>query len=63
MWQKNNYVFVTQTCRPVAGRNLYRSLTRIAKGAGIRIVRLHDAHHGLATLMADSGVEPRLSRN
>jgi integrase len=59
-WEENDYVFVTRTGRPVEGRNLYRSFTRIARAAGIRVVRLHDARHGFATLMADSGVEPRL---
>ena len=59
-WAENDYVFVTRTGRPIEGRNLYRSFTRIASDAGLRVVRLHDARHGFATLMADSGVEPRL---
>ena len=59
-WQDNDYVFVTRNGRPIEGRNLYRSFTRIAKSAGVRVVRLHDARHGFATLMADAGVEPRL---
>jgi integrase len=57
---ENEYVFVTRNSRPIEGRNLYRSFTRIASSAGIRVVRLHDARHGFATLMAGSGVEPRL---
>lgn len=60
VWDDNDYVFVTRNGRPIEGRNLYRSFTRIASSAGIRVVRLHDARHGFATLMADSGVEPRL---
>ena len=59
-WEENDYVFVTRTGRPIEGRNLYRSFTRIARAANVRVVRLHDARHGFATLMADSGVEPRL---
>jgi integrase len=59
-WVPNDYVFITRTGRPIEGRNLYRSFTRLAASAGIRVVRLHDARHGFATLMADSGVEPRL---
>lgn len=59
-WVENDYVFVTRTGRPIEGRNLYRSFTRLAASAGIRSVRLHDARHGFATLLADSGVEPRL---
>lgn len=59
-WVKNDYVFVTRTGRPIEGRNLYRSFIQMAEKAGVRSVRLHDARHGFATLMADSGTEPRL---
>jgi integrase len=59
-WVANDYVFVTRSGRPIEGRNLYRSFLRLSQSAGVRTVRLHDARHGFATLMADSGVEPRL---
>ncbi|MGW2604781.1 tyrosine-type recombinase/integrase [Streptomyces mirabilis] len=36
-----------------------RSFTRIADSAGIRVVRLHDARHGTATLLTAAGVAPR----
>jgi integrase len=59
-WVANDYVFVTRSGRPIEGRNLYRSFLRRSESAGVRTVRLHDARHGFAALMADSGVEPRL---
>jgi integrase len=46
--------------RPIEGRNLHRSFTRIASDADLRVIRLHDARHGFATFMAGSGAEPRL---
>jgi integrase len=59
-WVDNDYVFVTRTGRPIEGRNLYRSFLRLCEKANVRKVRLHDARHGFATLMADDGVEPRV---
>jgi integrase len=43
----------------VEPRNVYRSFTRVAADAGLRVVRLHDARHGCATLTA-AGVAPRV---
>ncbi|MFD4863633.1 tyrosine-type recombinase/integrase, partial [Streptomyces atratus] len=38
----------------------YRSFTRVAKNADLRVVRLHDARHGTATLLTAAGVPPRV---
>lgn len=46
--------------RPVEPRNLYRSFTRVAQSAGLRVIRLHDARHGTATLLTAAGVAPRV---
>ncbi|GKQ36762.1 hypothetical protein ALMP_33020 [Streptomyces sp. A012304] len=46
--------------RPVEPRNLYRSFTRVARSAGLRVIRLHDARHGTATLLTAAGVAPRV---
>ncbi|WP_328676734.1 site-specific integrase [Streptomyces sp. NBC_00322] len=54
------HVFVTRNGRPVEPRNLYRSFTRVANGAGLRVIRLHDARHGCATLLTAAGVAPRV---
>ncbi|NLU74445.1 site-specific integrase [Streptomyces sp. HNM0575] len=59
-WQASEYVFTTRNGRPVEPRNVYRSFTRVAKDAGLRVVRLHDARHGCATLLVAAGVAPRV---
>ncbi|MEU0218410.1 site-specific integrase [Streptomyces sp. NPDC006265] len=59
-WQESDYVFATRTGRPVEPRNLYRSFTRVAVSAGLRVIRLHDARHGTATLLTAAGVAPRV---
>ena len=35
-------------------------LPPVAKDAGLRVVRLHDARHGCATLLVAAGVAPRV---
>ncbi|MEU7167423.1 site-specific integrase [Streptomyces morookaense] len=59
-WQESGHVFTTRTGRPVEPRNVYRSFTRIAGDAGLRVIRLHDARHGTATLLTAAGVAPRV---
>lgn len=59
-WQESGYVFTTRTGRPVEPRNVYRSFTRVADSAGLRVVRLYDARHGCATLLTAAGVAPRV---
>ncbi|MBZ4320339.1 tyrosine-type recombinase/integrase [Streptomyces huiliensis] len=59
-WQESGYVFTTATGRPVEPRNVYRSFTRVARAAGLRVIRLHDARHGCATLLTAAGVAPRV---
>ncbi|MEF3115427.1 site-specific integrase [Streptomyces chrestomyceticus] len=59
-WEETGYVFTTRTGRPIEPRNLYRSFTRVAKNAGLRVIRLHDARHGCATLLTAAGVAPRV---
>ncbi|MFP1627355.1 tyrosine-type recombinase/integrase [Streptomyces sp. 5K101] len=59
-WKETGYVFTTRTGQPIEPRNLYRSFTRVADSAGIRVIRLHDARHGCATLLTAAGVAPRV---
>ncbi|MFD0074041.1 tyrosine-type recombinase/integrase [Streptomyces sp. NPDC127166] len=59
-WTETGYVFTTRTGQPIEPRNLYRSFTRVAKNADLRVVRLHDARHGTATLLTAAGVPPRV---
>ncbi|MFF3977061.1 tyrosine-type recombinase/integrase [Streptomyces sp. NPDC001828] len=60
IWETTGYVFTTRTGQPIEPRNLYRSFTRVAKNAGLRVIRLHDARHGTATLLTAAGVPPRV---
>ncbi len=50
----------TRNGRQVEPRNVDRSFTRVAQGADLRVVRLHDARHGTATLLTAAGVAPRV---
>ncbi|MFI1472098.1 tyrosine recombinase XerC [Streptomyces wuyuanensis] len=59
-WNGTGYVFTTRTGQPIEPRNLYRSFTRVADSAGLRVIRLHDARHGCATLLTAAGVAPRV---
>ncbi|MFJ1732263.1 tyrosine-type recombinase/integrase [Streptomyces sp. NPDC088254] len=59
-WDDGGYVFATRNGRPVEPRNMYRSFTRVAESAGLRVIRLHDARHGCATLLTAAGVAPRV---
>jgi integrase len=59
-WDGGGYVFATRNGRPVEPRNVYRSFTRVAQSAGLRVIRLHDARHGCATLLTAAGVAPRV---
>lgn len=59
-WHESGYAFTTRTGRQVEPRNVYRSFTRVAESAGLRVIRLHDARHGTATLLTAAGVAPRV---
>ncbi|MFB7758480.1 tyrosine-type recombinase/integrase [Streptomyces sp. NPDC056121] len=59
-WAESDYVFTTRTGRPIEPRNVFRSFTRVAGNAGLRVIRLHDARHGTATLLTAAGVAPRV---
>ncbi|WP_327735304.1 site-specific integrase [Streptomyces nojiriensis] len=59
-WEETGYVFTTRSGRPIEPRNVYRSFTRVAKDTGLRVIRLHDARHGTATLLTAAGVPPRV---
>ncbi len=52
--------FTTRTGRQAEPQNVYRSFTGVAESAGLRVVRLHDARHGTATLLTAAGVAPRV---
>ncbi|MFI1526881.1 tyrosine-type recombinase/integrase [Streptomyces griseus] len=45
---------------PTSARDPYRSLTRVAGTAGLRVIRLNDARHDCATLLTAAGTAPRV---
>lgn len=59
-WTAAGYVFATRTGRPIEPRNVHRSFVRVSEEASLRLVRLHDARHGCATLLTAAGVAPRV---
>ncbi|MET9623019.1 site-specific integrase [Streptomyces sp. NPDC006464] len=59
-WTTAGYVFATRTGRPVEPRNVHRSFVRVSEAAGLRLIRLHHARHGCATLLTAAGVAPRV---
>lgn len=60
-WTDSDLVFTTRTGRPVEGRNVLRSFHRLAAKADLPRIRVHDARHGAATLLAVGKVHPRVA--
>ncbi|MEU4212719.1 site-specific integrase [Streptomyces sp. NPDC026206] len=60
-WQETDLVFTTRTGRPIEGSNVLRSFYRLTAKAGLPRIRVHDARHGAATLLAVGNVHPRVA--
>ncbi|MFI9200543.1 tyrosine recombinase XerC [Streptomyces sp. NPDC053048] len=60
-WQESDLVFTTRTGRPIEGSNVLRSFHRLSAQAGVPRIRVHDARHGAATLLAAGNVHPRVA--
>lgn len=58
-WHESDHVFTTRSGRPIEPRNLYQSFLWISESAKLPKVRLHDTHHGCASLLFAAGVAPR----
>ena len=58
-WSPYGLVFTTANGHPVEPRNLARSFERIARGAKLRPIRLHDLRHVTASLLKKLRVPPR----
>lgn len=54
-------MFTTRTGRPIEGSNVLQSFHRLTGKAGVRRIRVHDARHGAATLLAAGNVPPRVA--
>ncbi|GGP55474.1 site-specific integrase [Streptomyces abikoensis] len=60
-WHETDLVFTTRTGRPIEGSNVLRSFYRLTDRAGLPRIRVHDARHGAATLLAVGNVHPRVA--
>jgi integrase len=54
-------VFTTKVGSPIDPRNFNRSFTARCARAGARLIRVHDARHTCATLLAALDVQPRIA--
>jgi len=59
-WQDSGLVFVREDGSPLNPTTIGHSLTRLAKGAGLPHVRVHDLRHTYATLALQAGVHPKV---
>jgi integrase len=56
-WNPWDLVFTTGDGTPWEPRNVNRAFDTVCEKAGVRVVRVHDARHGFASLLAAEGVE------
>ncbi|MGH8869540.1 MAG: tyrosine-type recombinase/integrase, partial [Actinomycetes bacterium] len=59
-WQEHDLVFPSYWGTPMDPRNAFRSLTAVAKRAGITGIGLHTLRHTCASLLLAQGVHPRV---
>lgn len=57
---ENDLVFGTPEGKPFRPNTITRSWSTIAKKAGLKVIRLHDARHTHASLMLKQGVHPKI---
>ncbi|MFD9812440.1 tyrosine recombinase XerC [Streptomyces sp. NPDC059080] len=60
-WHESDLIFTTRTGQPVEGSNALRSFHRLTAKADLPRIRVHDARHGAATLLAAGNVHPRVA--
>ena len=58
-WPRSGYVFTSVVGGPIDPRNCTRMVQNACKGAGVRVVRLHDFRHGCVSILLELGVPPR----
>jgi integrase len=56
----DNYVFGTPEGKPYRPNTITRAWETLAKKAGIKAIRLHDARHTHASIMLKQGVHPKI---
>jgi integrase len=55
-WSDEDFVFTTETGRPMDPRNVLRALTTAASKAGLSGVNVHTLRHSAATAWIEAGV-------
>jgi integrase len=60
-WHESDLIFTTRTGQPIEGSNVLRSFHRLTAKAKLPRIRVHDARHGAATLLAAGNVHPRVA--
>ncbi|WP_293909900.1 site-specific integrase [Deinococcus sp.] len=59
-WQGPGYVFASELGGPTNPNYFYDQFKKLAKGAGLPDIRLHDLRHTAASLMIRRGVSPKV---
>lgn len=57
-WQENDLVFPSERGTPISGSGLDVRFHRLARRAGVPVIRFHDLRHTAATLMLSHGIPP-----
>ncbi|QNK80412.1 tyrosine-type recombinase/integrase [Nakamurella sp. PAMC28650] len=57
-WTDSGYVFTMPDGNPVKPDHVSDRFTRLCKAAGVRVIRLHDLRHGVASFMLGAGISP-----
>ena len=58
--KENDLVFSTLEGKPLRPNTITRAWVMLAKRAGVRVIRLHDARHTHASLMLKQGTHPKI---
>jgi len=59
-WNPTDFVFTSQTGRPLDQRNVLRMFRRMLRKARLPRMRFHDLRHSCASLLLAEGVSPRV---
>ena len=59
-WEESDFLFVDELGHPYRPETLSRNFTRLARKAGLRVIRLHDTRHTAASLMLAAGESPKV---
>jgi integrase len=59
-WHNSDFVFTSETGRPLDGINVTRAFQRLLRNAGLPKRRFHDLRHSCATLLLVQGVPARV---